>query len=316
MSVGYRNGNTPHSSNPSEQFQNWPDVKQLPALSAVASQIIQITSQDPFNWEHCIRLFQSDAGLSAKLLRLVNSSYYGLRRSISSVDRAARMLGEKTFRCLALGLAVAASLPRPKNDPFDPDLYWRDNLTRAMFAKGISQVSKSGIHDEVFSGALLQNMAIPLLIFAKGDDYLSLIKKQRISGEPLSHLEREEFGWTHADLGAWVAEKWRFPAEMVLAIRRHHDTFHGLKPLDNEEKLVAWVQIAAMLPSSKDDNLDHWRAAFDTFKEHLPTMPWKLLLERVDMAVNELAKLFQEGEVQAPPLIERLQAVDPDLAVG
>ncbi|QDU63426.1 HDOD domain protein [Planctomycetes bacterium Pan216] len=287
-----------------DHFQNWPEIRELPALSGVASQIIQYTSREPFDWDGCIKLFASDAGLSAKLLKLVNSSYYGLRRSISSVDRAAQMLGQKTFRCLALGLAVAGSLPKPSIEPFDGDLFWRDNITRALFGKGMAHLAKTYVSDEVFSSAMLQNMAIPLLLHVRGADYCRLLERHRDEGTPLYFLETEQYGWNHAQLGGWIADKWQFPPSIVGAICGHHDKVGKPSTSDDDAIIAFWTKVTALIPSARVRDVRIWRRAFAQVKEIAPDIPYGPLMQKIDMGVEQLSKLFQDRDADGITLSE------------
>ena len=218
------------------------------------------------------------------------------------------MLGEVTFRCLALGLAVAGSLPRPAIKPFDADLFWRDNLMRALFAKELAEQQEFPAASEVFSAALLQNMGIPLLLNRFGDDYQAVLERFELGREPLHDLEVLKYGWNHTLFGGWVAERWRFPKSMVLAIRHHHDPITTIGETEGENRLIGWTQLSSLLPSSIVEGPARWRKANDSLRSVLPNAPYARIAEKVDQSFGELASLFQEGDGNAVGLADRLAA--------
>ena len=136
---------------------------QLPALPQSAIRLLEL-SQDPDNGpaEFAVPI-ELDPGLAGQVLRFVNSSYFGFSREISAVKQAITLVGIRTIKNFALWSAVFSLMPNPKCGPFDLKALWQDSLRRGLFARAIGRLLGMKDAEEVFAGALLQDMAVPLL---------------------------------------------------------------------------------------------------------------------------------------------------------
>lgn len=196
---------------------------QLPALPQSAVRILEL-SHDQKNGatEYAIPI-EADPGLAGQVLKFVNSAYFGFAREISSVKLAITMVGVSTIKNFALWSAVFSLMPNPKCGPFDLRSLWQDSLRRALFARGFAK--RLGVRDaeEAFAAALLQDMAVPLLAKERASDYVDLLQRRDGGNWRLSQLEKEHFGWTHADAASQMARQWNLPDEFADLIERHTD---------------------------------------------------------------------------------------------
>jgi HD-like signal output (HDOD) protein len=277
--------------------------KELPALSPTLSAILDLTARDPFPMAECVRVFETDAGLSARLLRLVNSSYFGLPRRLASVGHAARMLGERAFKGLGASLAAAAAVPRPTTPRFDVELFWRDGLIRALAARETIR-SKDGLADEAFAAALLQNLGVAVLAVLFPVEYSDLLAKYGAADVSLSRLESDAFGTSHAEVGAKVVDQWRLPHRTATAIARHHEALASSSKDDPTARLVRAVQLSALIPSAAADD-ECWKKSLLTLQTAEPSVDWLQLAQCVDAAFSELSMLFLASAGEAIPLAER-----------
>src|SRR6476659_6032745 len=152
---------------------------QLPALPQSAIRLLEL-SQDPANGpaEFAIPI-ESDPGLTGQVLKFVNSSYFGFSREISSVKLAITLVGIRTIKNFALWSAVFSLMPNPKCGPFDLKGLWQDSLRRGLFARAFGKVLGMKDAEECFAGALLQDMAIPLLAKEQPAKYLKLLEGRK-----------------------------------------------------------------------------------------------------------------------------------------
>src|SRR5688500_10335372 len=190
---------------------------QLPALPQSAIRLLEL-SQNPDNGpaEFAVPI-ESDAGLTGQVLKFVNSSYFGFSREISSVKTAITLVGVRTIKNFALWSAVFSLMPNPKCGPFDLKHLWQDSLRRALFARAVAKLMGLRDAEDAFAAALLQDMAVPLLAKEFPTEYVKLLEA-RGQGVRLSDLEREQFGWTHAEVGGQMARKWKLPDETAKLI--------------------------------------------------------------------------------------------------
>ncbi|HZN36610.1 MAG TPA: HDOD domain-containing protein [Pirellulaceae bacterium] len=225
---------------------------QLPALPQSAIRLLEL-SQNPDNGpaEFAVPI-ESDPGLTGQVLKFVNSSYFGFSREISSVKLAITLVGIRTIKNFSLWSAVFSLMPNPKCGPFDLKSLWQDSLRRALFARACGKLLGLKEAEDLFAGALLQDMAIPLLAKEQPARYLKLLEGRHDGERRLSDLERVEFGWTHAEAAGFMARQWSLPEEFAQLIEAHTRLDDFLTDGCKDPGKLA-VALSALLPANNDD---------------------------------------------------------------
>ena len=227
----------------------------LPALPGSAIALLQLSHREDAGPAEFAKPIEADPGLMGQVLRFVNSSYFGFRQEIMSVRQAVTLVGSRAITNFALWNAVFSVIPNPKFGPFDLKALWQDSLRRALFARKLGSTLKLCNAEDLFAGALLQDMAIPLLLRELPQQYESLVQRRATEGRRLSGLEKEMFGWDHAEAAAMLAGRWNLPSEFVNLIARHTQLNELLKGGELQRD-GACVALASMLPSCRDDTWD------------------------------------------------------------
>lgn len=194
--------------------------KSLPSLPAVALKVIEQTSDRNIKLSDLAATIQNDQGLAAKVLRTVNSSFYGLRSPCSTINRALVLMGLAPVKTLVLGFSLVNAVNEKHSGAFDYVAYWRRGLYTAVASKAIAESAGKSWGDEVFLAGLLQDIGVIAMLNSLGETYLAVIAKagnhQNLSGAEASDLEI-----THAEVGAMLAERWKLPMDLVLPVRYH-----------------------------------------------------------------------------------------------
>lgn len=226
-------------------------VAQLPGLPHSAIRLLEL-SRDPENGpaEFAVPI-ESDPGLASQVLRFVNSSYFGFPREIATVKLAITLVGIRTVKNFALWSAVFSLIPNPKCGSMDLRNLWQDSLRRAWFSRAMTRALGLKDAEAPFAAALLQDIAIPLLARELPDEYETLLKERKKGRVRLSDLERERFGWTHAEAGAVIARGWNLPAELADLIERHTESESLLDEKAGPAELS--VALSSFLPASCDE---------------------------------------------------------------
>lgn len=193
----------------------------LPSLPAVALRVIELTSDKNVSLEELAETIQNDQGLAAKVLRTVNSSFYGLRTRCATINKALVMLGLSPVKSLALGFSLVSSLSDENDQVFDYVGYWRRGLYTAVAAKCLAEAAELRCGDEAFLGGLLQDVGQLALYRALGDRYVAIMKRCEGDHRALTGCELEWLEIQHADLGAMMAKRWKLPDELVLPVKYH-----------------------------------------------------------------------------------------------
>lgn len=193
----------------------------LPSLPAVAVRVIELTSDPNVRLSDLGEMIETDQGLTTKILRTVNSSYYGLRQKCANIQKALVMLGLNPVKSLALSFSLVSAVQDGESEgEFDFVSYWRRGLYTAVGARIFGNMVELEDPDEAFLGGLLQDVGMVAMHRALGPAYARIV-----AGAPnhrdLVAAELDAIGLQHPDVGAMLAERWKLPSQIVLPVRYH-----------------------------------------------------------------------------------------------
>lgn len=200
-------------------------IKTVPMLSACASRLLQLTSTPEHDLQEVVTLVTTDASLTARVLKVVNSAAFDLLHEITSVERAISFLGERVVVSIAIANCADTLLKKELSgyEAAGGDL-WKHNLRTAIAAREV--VIQSGMGhsaDLAFTAGLLHDIGKSLI-----SDYLHGSAAAAValinSHDSYDYLEAEEkiVGIDHTEAGFELAKAWQLPAELTAVIRHHH----------------------------------------------------------------------------------------------
>ena len=190
---------------------------QLYTLPGVAIQVLELTKNPQVDLVQLKACIERDPALNTKVLRVVNSSLFGLSRRVSDLNQALALLGAKPLKLLVLGF----SLPDPLFTNLAGDIlnrYWKHTLTRAVAAREISERIWRLPGDDVFLAGLLKDLGRLVLIQGLGRPYVEFLRKADQGSQPLRQLERRAIGFDHVQLTAGVLTQWGLPESLIEAV--------------------------------------------------------------------------------------------------
>lgn len=225
--------------------------KKVPALPQTAVELLKLGRDEENGPGEFARPIEMDPGLAGQVLKFVNSSYFGFTQDITSIRLAITLVGVRTIKNFALWNAVFSLIPNPKCGPFDLKTLWRDSLRRALFARELAVELGAQDAEEIFTAALLQDMAIPLLANELPNEYEELLALRDGGRRRLSELELERFGWTHGDAAAFVVAQWGLPSTFTRLLKSHASVDDWGEHALDDPALFA-IGISSMLPNSID----------------------------------------------------------------
>ena len=267
--------------------------KNLPTLPAVAMRVIELTNSNKASMREMGEAIQHDQALSAKVLRTVNSSMFGLRSKCSSISQAIVMLGMASVKTLALGFTLVGAIKSSDTGQFDLEDYWRRGLYTGIAARIIA--SKAGLAnpEEAFLGGLLQDVGMIALYQTLGLPYLAIIAGAEGDHRKVTKLEMEALETQHADVGAMLASRWKLPQTLVMPIKYHERATAA--PLEHSGlcRAVGLGNIAAEILSSEEP-ADPLRRFYNRAEQWfaLTTMQSDDILRLISTQTREVAKLL------------------------
>ena len=198
-------------------------VQQLPTLPTVYFRVTELMNDPNSSAAEIGEVVAHDQAIAARLLRVINSSFYGFKERISSVTCAMTMIGFRGLRELILTLTALPILRRGGNDKaFDDRTFWAHAVGCAAGARSAARLLRVGDPEEAFTAGLLHDIGKLAEYWFLKEEFVALLERAHDENEPIFVLERDSFGFTHADLGRMLAEKWQFPDRLVDVISNHH----------------------------------------------------------------------------------------------
>jgi HD-like signal output (HDOD) protein len=200
-------------------------VQKLHSSPAVVLSVLKVLEDPDFDIRDVVACLAHDPGLSAALLRLVNSSYFGIKRKVASIRQAVAFLGRRSLRLAVLGFGLVDRLTRgAPAQVFES--FWRRALTMAAVSAWLCERRSDVSADEAYTAGLLADVGVLVLTQVETNRYVPLHDKYP-HGEELLHAERHEFGADHAAIGEGLLRYWGCPATMVAAVGKHHGPVLG-----------------------------------------------------------------------------------------
>ncbi len=193
-------------------------TKELPALPASAVEVLRLTSAGDASASDLAAVIERDPSLAAKLLKLVNSPLFGVRREVTNVRQAVALAGQRVVRVTALSVSFSEQINTKQSAGFDYESFWRSSLTGAVAGRLIARAAAPEIAEEAFIAGLLAQIGRLAAHAVAPDLYARAIEMKDRDGCRLREAERAVFGVTGAALGRALLERWNLPGSLCAAV--------------------------------------------------------------------------------------------------
>jgi len=262
-----RASHSDHHFSQQEALKLLSSIQIPPQPEIVRSLMIERASDDP-DVTKIVRLIGNDVGLSAAVLKTVNSPFYGLRSKVGSIQQAVSMLGMKNIGTLVMGLALRNSVPIEGLQHF-----WDSAARSAQLAGMLAKNHAITLVDEAHLYTLFHDSAMPILLQRFPDYRQTLRDIQKHTWIEVTDLEDSRHNTNHAVVGGLLAGNWGLPANIREAISLHHDISvfgdHSLHP--DVVTLIALGHVAEHVENaiSQYMNDDAWEEFGELSRDHL-----------------------------------------------
>jgi putative nucleotidyltransferase with HDIG domain len=252
-------------------------IHDLPSLSAVVVELLSSMEDEDVDVHVLGAKIAHDQALTAKTLRLANSSFYGMASKVTTIHQAISVLGFHSIRTLVSACAISASFPPGAGTGFDFKAFWRHSVATAVCAKLLAVRFKLN-PETAFTAGLLHDIGTLVLATRFPAEYAQMLAYRARHDCYVLDAERAVFGVDHAATGSALAAHWKFPLTIQRAVAEHHSetcsgplslpllvhaanvVAHGLDLSGQEDDLVPPMPQALWQALGLSD--DEWSALF------------------------------------------------------
>ncbi len=265
-------------------------LKDLPAMPGVVIRLQSLTKRDDVGSHEVAQILEKDTAIVAKVLKLVNSPFYGISQRVSSIEEAVAILGFNALHQLALSTAVFHTLASD-DSVLDVNDFWRHSFGVGTITKHLCRGQTKDTQNEAMMGGLLHDVG--RLVFASADT--QKFKAFYFERAAVTDIEDEAefFGIDHQAVGAMLAQKWNFPESIKQMIGKHHCPDEAVQA---HSLLVGAVSVADLLCHTMSVGFSASSYATD-----FSSAAWKQLnLEQKDLEVvltKALAEIHEADSI-------------------
>jgi HD-like signal output (HDOD) protein/nitrogen-specific signal transduction histidine kinase len=201
------------------------NLKDLPSLPHILVKLMEACRDENGSLGDIADILTNDPSLCTKVLKLVNSAYYGLGSRVEGIDQAVSYLGTNAVKNIAICSSVYQTFNSReiKDDVFNLKLFWWHSLKCALLSRIFAKEVAYGSPDEAFVAGLLHDIGKLVLWVNFSDKYSELTEKYQKRPEMLAAAEGQ-LGATHSQIGAWLMDRWKFPSFVADAALYHHES--------------------------------------------------------------------------------------------
>lgn len=230
------------------------NIRTLPSIPTVYQELVAAMQSPQANMETASGIIAKDMAMLSKVLQVVNSAYFGLRRTISSPGHALALLGLDRVKALVLTVKVFEQCEQTGNLPISLEQLWRHGLTTAVNARAIAKSAGAGslAVENAFMAGLLHDVGLLVLNTNFPDRYREVFRLIQEDTRPMLEAECEVFGATHADVGAYLLGIWGLHEVIVEAVAFHHEP--PVSHQDNAHVLAA-VHVANIVDEEQGPSI-------------------------------------------------------------
>ncbi len=197
------------------------NYKNIGTLPTVVSNLIRILNDPKSSTKDLAKVITADKVLSTRLLKMVNSSYFGLRNDVIDINQAISIVGYNVIRSFTFCVTLFDSA-FPPGTSFKKEDFWIHSLAVGACAKRIAVKYNLPNQEEYFVAGLVHDIGKVFMYQFLPDTFFNIIKVVEDQNCPFYNVERNILQSDHAEIGAWIMEKWKLPEMLLQSIRFHH----------------------------------------------------------------------------------------------
>jgi putative nucleotidyltransferase with HDIG domain len=252
----------------------------LPSLPSIFGQLVDLMSDPSSSSGMFAQVIQKDTAISARLLKLVNSPYYGFPSRVETISRAITLVGTKELCALTLAMSVVTLFKDIPEGVVNMKSFWKHSLACGLVARMLAEKKGDADSEPLFVGGLLHDIGRLVLYMQFPEESKNALSRALSGHFLLFGLEHKLFGFDHAELGGMLLKHWGLPLRMADMVGHHHRPEKAVDPLSAGILHLADIAVNAVaigtsgeryVPPLRDES---WKAL------HIPAGTLKDVLER------------------------------------
>ena len=284
----------------------------LPSPPAVALKILKAVRSNENCFDDLADIIVADPALTARILKIANSSLYGLSKKVESISQATALIGTQTLQNIALSFVFVNKFQKIDVSGFDLDLFWRRSISAAVAAEMIAE--KVGCRDsDIFVSALLKDIGVLILFLSDTAAYTEVIDSKRINGKTTCDAEKETFGFSHPEISSHLLQSWNLSEAIYGPILQHHSSKPQTPHHKSAQVLFFADKISAMYhgtKSNKKSNEVH-EGLIENYS--LPREEIDELIDAIGEKAREVMDLFSIDPGNMKPFSMIIQEANEEL---
>lgn len=249
--------------------------------------------------EEIARVIAEDAGITVRLLRVVNSAFFGYNEKVESLDQAVMALGTSQVRDLVLATTVVETFEGLPPDLINMELFWQHSVACGVMARSLAQVRREINLEPYFLGGMLHDIGRLLMFSKMPGKCREVVVRCFEQNQPMHLVEREVFGYDHAEVGGCLLNTWGLPPQLEEAVAAHHLPQTAVR----NPMLASVVHIADVVVNAL-------KLGFSG--THVIPKLFPFAWSRYGMAATVLSQAINQMEVQYRSLVRALEAEAPE----
>ena len=278
---------------------------ELPSLPEVYIRVTELLETESATGLKIGEAVQSDPALTARILKLINSAYYGLQNPVTSISQAVTLLGRQQLKQALLGSVLAGVFKDFDITSFPLRDFWQHCIKTAIIARQLAMQNARVIdHEAFFTAGLLHDIGWLVIAKVNPGSYKQITGLARTENKEVIQVESEKLGVTHIDVGVALLEKWGIPGLITECVRKHHDIDH-IGPFAIETSIVFLANKLSRFDLSGDDEEEE-----ETIADILSTIPnW----EKSNCTAEQITIACRLADEQWLEVMESLGMVDLEI---
>ncbi len=223
-------------------------IDDLPTLPFIAMEVNKMLQDYDISINKLTKTIEKDQAIVPKILKLVNSAFFGFRSKIGSISHAVILLGFNTVRNAVVSISIIDTFSKNKEalEGFDVAEFWRHSLAVAVISRHLAEKTRLQLPDDSFTGGLLHDIGKIVLFQYFQDLFKKVWTSAKENNLSFYDAEKKEIPITHARIGGYLAKKWQLPESLIDAIKYHH----ALSKNANNLNLLMTVHVADIIANS------------------------------------------------------------------